>query len=64
MTQIAKLNDQFVRIVRTQETVAFSQQKNWVLVEYDIDLAPNRRQNRRWLPIETTQFTWVRDYAE
>ena len=64
MTQIAKLNDQFVRIVRTAETVAFSQQKNWVLVEYDIDLAPNRRPNRRWLPIETTQFTWVRDYAE
>lgn len=64
MAQIARLRDQLVRIVRTAESVAFSQQKNWVLVEYDIDLAPNRRQNRRWFPVATTQFDWVREYLD
>jgi len=63
MTTVAKLNDKFVRLVKTQETVAFSQEKNWVLVEYDLATAENRRQFRRWLPVSTTRFDWVREFT-
>ena len=63
MTAVAKLNDKFVRLVKTQETVAFSQEKNWVLGEYDLATSENRRQFRRWLPLATTRFTWVREFT-
>ena len=63
MTTVAKLNDKFVRLVKTQETVAFSQEKNWVLVEYDLATSENRRQFRRWLPLESTRFDWVREFT-
>ena len=58
---VARLNDRFVRVVRTAETVAFSQQRNWVLVEFDIDRPEHRRQSRQWVPA-TTRFDWVRDF--
>ena len=63
MTTVAKLNDKFVRLDKTQETVAFSQEKNWVLVEYDLATSENRRQFRRWLPLESTRFDWVREFT-
>ena len=59
--RIARIQDRFVRIVRTAQTVAFSQQENWVLIEHDINLPEHKRQNRRWVPA-TTQFDWVRDF--
>ena len=40
--RVARIQDRFVRIVRTAQTVAFSQQKNWVLIEHDIDLPEHR----------------------
>lgn len=58
---VARFNDQFVRIVRTQEHVAFSPQLNWILVEYDIDLPQHKRQQRRWVPADT-RFDWVRQW--
>ena len=62
MTTVAKLNDKFVRVVKTQESVAFSPEKNWVLVEYDLAIPEHRRQFRRWLPVSSTRFDWVREF--
>lgn len=59
---VARLNDKFVRLVRTQETVQFSDEKNWVLVEYDLAVPEHKRQFRRWLPVESTRFDWVREF--
>lgn len=61
---VARLNDRYVRVVRTQETVQFSEEKNWVLVEHDIHLLENRRPNRQWYLVATTRFDWVREYAD
>ena len=60
---VARLNNKFVRIVKTQESVAFSPEKNWVLVEYDLAVPEHLRQFRRWLPVESTRFDWVREFA-
>ena len=58
---VARFNDRFVRIVRTQERVAFSPHQDWVLIEFDIHLPEHKRQQRRWVPA-TTRFDWVRDF--
>lgn len=59
---IAKLDNRFVRVVRTQESVVFSPQRNWVLIEHDIHLPEHKRLNRRWLPVDSTRFDWVRSF--
>jgi hypothetical protein len=59
---VAKLDDRIVRVVKTAETVQFSPEKNWVLVEHDLHLPERKRQQRRWLPVETTRFDWVRNF--
>ena len=61
---VARLDDRFVRVVRTQERVLFSEEPNWVLVEHDIHLPEHRRLNRRWLPVAQTRFDWVREFAD
>jgi hypothetical protein len=58
---VARFNDRFVRIVRTQEHVAFSPEPNWILVEFDIHLPEHKRQQRRWVPADT-RFDWVRTF--
>ena len=62
MTTVARFNDSFVRIVRTQAHVAFSQQRDWVLIEHDLHLPEHKRHNRRWVPA-ATRFDWVRDFS-
>lgn len=59
---VAKLNGRFVRVVRTQESVAFSPERNWVLVEHDLARPEHRRQSRSWLPVDSTRFDWVREF--
>jgi hypothetical protein len=58
---IAKYKDKIVRIVKTQRTVQFSNELDWILIEYDIDLPQNRRRVQ-WVPA-STRFTWARDYS-
>jgi len=58
---VARFDNRFVRVVRTQERVAFSPQPNWILVEFDIHLPEHKRHTRRWVPA-TTRFDWVRDF--
>lgn len=58
---IARYRDQYVRLVRTQKAVVFSTEPDWILIEYDLDRAPERRPNRRWVRA-TTRFDWVRQY--
>lgn len=59
---IARIDNRFVRIVRTAHHVAFSQQTDWILIEHDIHLPEHKRLNRRWVPA-ATRFDWVRDFV-
>jgi hypothetical protein len=59
--RVARIQNKFVRIVRTARTVDFSQQENWVLIEHDIHLPEHKRRHLKWVPA-TTQFDWVRDF--
>lgn len=57
---MAKWNDRVVEIIKVQHEVAFSPDKDWVL----INLEPGNLQSLtvRWLPVETTLFSWVREF--
>jgi len=56
---IAKINNQVVQVIKTAETVAFSQQKNWVLITPDVGVPTRKQQHFKWVPA-TTRFEWVR----
>ena len=59
--KIAKFNDRFVRIVKVEEKVAFSNERDWILIEFDVHLPEHKRQQRRWVP-SSTRFEWVREF--
>ena len=59
MTLLAKMSDRVVEIVKVQRNVAFSQQKNWILICAE----PAKKSSTavRWVPA-TTRFEWVREF--
>jgi hypothetical protein len=59
MTVLAKMNDKVVEIVKVQRDVAFSPQKNWILICAE----PAKKSSTavRWVPA-TTRFEWVREF--
>lgn len=58
---VARLNNRYVRLVRTSHRVAFSDERDWILIEFDIHLPEHKRQQRRWVPA-STRFDWVRTF--
>jgi hypothetical protein len=60
MTVLAKMNDKVVEIVKVQRNVAFSQQKNWILICAE----PAKKSSTavRWVPA-TTRFEWVKEFS-
>ena len=58
---VAKMNGKFVEVVRVAETVAFSTQKNWVLVSPDLAKSERTKSEFKWVPA-STRFEWVRTF--
>jgi hypothetical protein len=64
MVMVAKMTDgRIVQVVRVAETVAFSPERDWVMVCYDFEKINRRREQFKWMPA-TTRFEWVREYAD
>lgn len=59
---VAKLDGRLVEVVRVAETVAFSPQRDWVLLTTDVGLPERKKQNFQWVPA-STRFEWVRTFA-
>jgi hypothetical protein len=62
MTVVAKMNDRIVEVVRTAETVAFSEDCGWVMVCFDFEQAERKKSQFRWVPA-STRFEWVREFC-
>ena len=58
---VAKMNDKIVEVVRVAESVAFSTQKNWVLVTPDLAKSERAKSDFKWVPANT-RFEWVRTF--
>jgi len=63
MVTVAKMTDgRIVEVVRVAEIVGFSTDKDWVMVCFDFEKINRRREQFKWVPA-TTQFVWVREFA-
>lgn len=57
---VAKLNDKIVEIVRVVETVQFSNEKNWILINHQISKKDSLQV--KWLQASKVKFDWVRSF--
>lgn len=61
MVVVAKMNGKLVQVMRVADTVAFSQERGWVLVCFDFEQSDRRKSQFKWVPAET-RFEWVREF--
>lgn len=57
---IAKFNGKIVEITRTADRVAFSDERGWICICYDVGKEEHRKMQFAWIPA-STRFDWVRD---
>jgi hypothetical protein len=62
MTTVAKMNDRLVEVMRTADTVAFSEERGWVMVCFDFEQAERKKSLFKWVPA-STRFEWVREFS-
>jgi hypothetical protein len=62
MTTVAKMNDRLVEVMRTADTVAFSDERGWVMVCFDFEQAERKKSLFKWVPA-STRFEWVREFS-
>lgn len=63
MTTVARMPDgKMVEVVRVAETVAFSPDRDWVMVCFDFEKVERKREHFKWVPA-TTRFDWVREFC-
>jgi hypothetical protein len=57
---VAKWNNRIVRLVKYQNKVAFSDNPDWLLLQYPLELPENKRR-LLWVPL-STRFEWVKEF--
>ena len=57
---VLKWNNRYVRLVKYSKIVSFSDNTDWLLVDYPLDLPENKRR-LLWLPL-STRFEWIREF--
>ena len=57
---LAKWNNKVVRLVKFKHKVAFSDNTDWLLLQYPLHLPENKRR-LLWVPL-STRFEWVREF--
>ena len=55
---VLKWNNRIVRLVKYQRNVLFSNDNDWLLLQYPIDLPENKRR-MLWVPL-STRFEWMK----
>jgi hypothetical protein len=59
--KVAKWNNRIYQIIRVVESVAFSEEKEWILLSNQI----NRKDSIqvRWVRVKDVRFDWVREFT-
>jgi predicted amidophosphoribosyltransferase len=57
---VLKWNNRIVRLVKYQRKVLFSDNEDWLLLQYPLDLPENKRR-LLWVPL-STRFEWKREF--
>jgi len=59
--KVAKWNNKIYQIIRVVESVAFSEEKEWILLSNQV----NKRDSiqLRWVRVKDVRFDWVREFT-
>jgi hypothetical protein len=58
---VVKWNNRIVRLVRYQRKVLFSDNEDWLLLQYPLELPENKRR-LLWVPL-STRFEWKKEFS-
>ena len=58
---LLKWNNKIVRLVKYQHKVAFSDNTDWLLLQYPLHLPENKRR-LLWVPL-STRFEWKKEFS-
>lgn len=58
--KVAKWNNRIYQIIRVVESVAFSEEKEWILLSSQINKKDSIQV--RWVRVKDTRFDWVREF--
>ena len=59
---VARMNGQWVHVMRFARDVAFSTERDWFMVCFDWEQPNRRRSHFRWVPA-STRFDAVREFV-
>lgn len=62
MMVIAKFKGKIVQIVKVQESVMFSDEKDWIFICFDFDKINRRREQFKWVKASEAKFEWVKEF--
>lgn len=60
---VAKFKGKIVQIVKVQESVMFSEDKDWIFICFDFDKINRRREQFKWVKASETRFEWVKEFV-
>ena len=63
MMVVAKFKGKIVQIVKVQESVMFSEDKDWIFICFDFDKINRRREQFKWVKASETRFEWVKEFV-
>ena len=58
------MNGEIVQIVRTAETVNFSEERRWILVCKDFDKMFHKREQIKWFKASSLKFQWIKEFLD
>ena len=59
--KVAKWNNRIYQIIRVVESVAFSEEKEWILLSNQINKKDSIQV--RWVRVKDVRFDWVREFT-
>ena len=58
---VLKWNNRYVRLVKYSKKVLFSDNDDWLLLQYPLELPENKRR-LLWVPL-STRFEWKKEFS-
>jgi hypothetical protein len=59
--KVAKWNNRIYQIIRVVESVAFSEEKEWILLSNQVNKKDSIQV--RWVRVKDVRFDWVREFT-
>jgi hypothetical protein len=59
--KVAKWNNRIYQIIRVVESVAFSEEKEWILLSNQVNKKDSIQ--LRWVRVKDVRFDWVKEFT-